>query len=190
MVSPLSVRWTPCNLTQQLIYVFLQKVTTSIFYFQSSFHNLTHLRQLILILLWARLYFKRNVLWVLILWDSLKFAQVIFQTNPSRFFLIDSEKCFEGARQMFPLNIDCGGGGGGQTHLAGLFVSILCSLWDRRLACFFLHLLCLCVWYIPIYVDLVSSQRACVWNPSVSCKNPPIANKAIPHLQKRKMHNL
>ena len=62
---------------------------------------------------------------MLILWDSLKFAQVIFQTNPRQnFFLIDSEGCFEGARQMLPLNIDCGGGGGGgQTRLAGLFVN-------------------------------------------------------------------
>ena len=39
MVSPSSVRWTPCNLTQQLIYV--KNVTTSIFeFFRALFSQL------------------------------------------------------------------------------------------------------------------------------------------------------
>ena len=159
---------------------------------ESSFP--THLCQFILILLWARLYFKRNILWVLILWDSLKFAQVIFQTKQPKVLFEKMWKVqFEGARQVPPLNIDSGGGGGlgGQTHLW----IILCSWWYHRLACFFIHLLCLCVWYMAIYIDVVSSARGmrlksscllvqksiiCKWGKSTIWKwgNPQFANKA------------
>ena len=198
MVSPfLTVRWTPCN-NANLLLIYKRAFSS-----ESSFP--THLCQFILILLWARLYFKRNILWVLILWDSLKFAQVIFQTKqPMVLFEKMWKVQFEGARQVPPLNIDSGGGGGlgGQTRLW----IILCSWWYHRLACFFIHLLCLCVWYIAIfYIDVVSSARgmrlesSCLlvqkstickwgkskiwkWEKSTICKwiNPPFANEKNP----------
>ena len=156
---------------------------------ESSFP--THLCQFILILLWARLYFKRNILWVLILWDSLKFAQVIFQTKQPKVLFEKMWKVqFEGARQVPPLNIDSGGGGGlgGQTHLW----IILCSWWYHRLACFFIHLLCLCVWYMAIlhWCGLVWERHAFGIQLSSCAKIHNLQVRKIQNLQMGKIQNL
>ena len=148
------------------------------------FHNLTHLCQLILILLWARLYFKRNILWVLILWDSLKFAQVIFQTKQPKVLFEKGERCSlreQGKCPLLTLTLVV------VVVLLGRHIfELFCAHGDHRLACFFIHLLCLCVWYMAIYIDVVSSARGmrlesscllvqkstiCKWGKSTICKS-------------------
>ena len=145
---------------------------------ESSFP--THLCQFILILLWARLYFKRNILWVLILWDSLKFAQVIFQTKQPKVLFWKGEWC--SLREQ------------GKCPLLTLTLVVLVVLLGRHI----FELFCVHIVIIDLHVSLSTCsvcvfdtwlftlmwsrlREACVWNPVVFlCKNPKFASEDDP----------
>ena len=116
----------------------------------------THLCKLILILLWARLYLKRNILWLLVLWDPLKCSQVIWNAAKS---FSQWERCWEEPGIKAPLNIEL---------WTDTSLFLWCFLWffvlfvfNQSLACFFVRWFC--VWYIFVCNTSVYNTSVCVW---------------------------
>ena len=90
----------------------------------------THLCKLILILLWARLYLKRNILWLLVLWDPLKCSQVIWNAAKS---FSQWERCWEEPGIKAPLNIELSDSLWTDTSLfLWCFCDFLCFLFSIR----------------------------------------------------------